>query len=810
MSELYANAKHAYSPDAEHSEELTMQIGDRIKILNQDDDGWWLGEVNGKQGMFPSNYVEIIKEEKKPDPEPQKQSKPAVKPAEKKSPKNSVTRLGVWASNLGIYCGCFYALTGLAVLIYAGFGTSPDINVLDKPYGVTDGVVGAICLVIGIIVCFAEYKHGYPRNGGKIPKRAALYILLAVPGVFTLPTRIASVLFIIPISANFYSAFLKEVWIPPQRRARPKDADDRTAMEKMKEWIAGKNPEGQFGRCFVLAVYLAFNLMVGIYAYCDAYTDRVKGPESDVFTLWVPVAKFFGHVMDLNFTILALPVSRSLIRYAYNASGNQTCGAKVLRVFLKLVPLDQALEFHQLCAWVGFVSCACHVTAHLINFGQKARLVWVVYGPAVWVTGILLVLVMLFLFSSTHANVKKGQFEIFWACHMMFPLFFALNVFHGKNWMGPNYWKWLLVPGCVFILERVYRETSSRMSVAVMSVTHMSNNVISLALEKTGPFQEYKEGQYAYLMCPAVSNFQWHPFTISSAPQEGVVTFHIRVQTPGSWTHKLQQYTKMLSKKGAAYTEFDRMDNEGKRVKGKLIGPDGKRMIRVYGPHSAPTQHLTEYNEVMIVTSGIGVTPLAAAMKSIVHFRWKYFIGKSFPDHAHFFWVCNTNEIDSFRWFVRTVKEVEDDIYDMQVKTPEAMAGKSFEFHVFITSFKGSKDDDTDLYIENDVAFWGCKKKDTENVLRESAPFDEEMLYRAMKNPAKEGTKSITMGHVTVHNGRPQWAPFFETIAAREESDKDIGVTFCGNPAIGSSLTNLCNKYTKTTSKTFHMHQEVF
>ena len=44
-------------------------------------------------------------------------------------------------------------------------------------------------------------------------------------------------------------------------------------------------------------------------------------------------------------------------------------------------------------------------------------------------------------------------------------------------------------------------------------------------------------------------------------------------------------------------------------------------MIRVYGPHSAPTQHLTEYNEVMIVTSGIGVTPLAAAMKSIVHFR---------------------------------------------------------------------------------------------------------------------------------------------------------------------------------------------
>lgn len=190
--------------------------------------------------------------------------------------------------------------------------------------------------------------------------------------------------------------------------------------------------------------------------------------------------------MDLNFTILALPVSRSLIRYLYNYStGSQTIPQRVLRAFLKLVPLDQALEFHQLCAWVGFISAVLHTFCHLFNYVQKAELVWHTFGLSVWFTGTVIIIVMLLLFSATHANVKKGQFEIFWATHMLFPLFFLMNLMHGKGWWGPNYWKWLVVPGSIFTLERIYRELSSRQSVALVSVCHMSSNVLCLELSKT-------------------------------------------------------------------------------------------------------------------------------------------------------------------------------------------------------------------------------------------------------------------------------------------------------------------------------------
>ena len=36
---------------------LTFSAGDVITITTQREDGWWLGELNGKVGWVPANYV---------------------------------------------------------------------------------------------------------------------------------------------------------------------------------------------------------------------------------------------------------------------------------------------------------------------------------------------------------------------------------------------------------------------------------------------------------------------------------------------------------------------------------------------------------------------------------------------------------------------------------------------------------------------------------------------------------------------------------------------------------------------------------
>ncbi|TRY95276.1 hypothetical protein DNTS_012211 [Danionella cerebrum] len=63
--------------EAQNEDELSIKEGDIVTIVNKDcaDAGWWLGEQNGKQGVFPDNFVklfipEVEKERPKKPPPP--------------------------------------------------------------------------------------------------------------------------------------------------------------------------------------------------------------------------------------------------------------------------------------------------------------------------------------------------------------------------------------------------------------------------------------------------------------------------------------------------------------------------------------------------------------------------------------------------------------------------------------------------------------------------------------------------------------------------------------------------------------------
>lgn len=52
-------AKARYDFSARDRSELSLQEGDTIKILSKKGHtGWWKGEVYGRVGFFPANYVE--------------------------------------------------------------------------------------------------------------------------------------------------------------------------------------------------------------------------------------------------------------------------------------------------------------------------------------------------------------------------------------------------------------------------------------------------------------------------------------------------------------------------------------------------------------------------------------------------------------------------------------------------------------------------------------------------------------------------------------------------------------------------------
>ncbi|KAI6646346.1 protein kinase C and casein kinase substrate in neurons protein 2-like [Oopsacas minuta] len=108
LSNQIERAKVAFSYEPQEEDELKLEIGDIVDILNKEHaEGWWEGRLNGKTGVFPNNFVELIPEaalksvpqkpllkpsqapRTEPEIEPSIPRKPSLKGAPAPTPKRS-------------------------------------------------------------------------------------------------------------------------------------------------------------------------------------------------------------------------------------------------------------------------------------------------------------------------------------------------------------------------------------------------------------------------------------------------------------------------------------------------------------------------------------------------------------------------------------------------------------------------------------------------------------------------------------------------------------------------------------------------
>ncbi|XP_018534819.1 SH3 domain-containing kinase-binding protein 1 isoform X2 [Lates calcarifer] len=67
--------------EAQNEDELTIKEGEIINIITKDcaDAGWWMGEIGGRQGVFPDNFVKLLEVEKERPKKPPPPSAPSAK-----------------------------------------------------------------------------------------------------------------------------------------------------------------------------------------------------------------------------------------------------------------------------------------------------------------------------------------------------------------------------------------------------------------------------------------------------------------------------------------------------------------------------------------------------------------------------------------------------------------------------------------------------------------------------------------------------------------------------------------------------------
>ena len=406
-------------------------------------------------------------------------------------------------------------------------------------------------------------------------------------------------------------------------------------------------------------------------------------------------AKGCGQLLNLNAMFLLLPVIRSLIQRLHDLTSGESYNNILLFWVPYVMQLDKNVVFHKAIAKYFILTASVgHGVAHYFNYA-RAPYYYNELGPAVssesptimawapvtpgsaWafpspgLTGQLLALVMMLIYSGAHDTVKRRHYETFWYTHHLFILFFALLITHGPVW-----YQWSLVPLLAYTVDRVVVRILLRGNkrMALMRVYFWSRpdkvmpDVVTLQFDNAVSDRgvkplKYQEGSYLYLQCPAAENSrfaclgEWHPFTISSAPDEPVLEVNLRVmESPHSWTNKVARYMMLLDPQREGVVELStRNPTTGDLNPGKVDGPDGRPFFRVDAPHGAPSQHVFRFKTCVLVGAGIGVTPCASILKGVINYRWK----KGFmPRHFHFYWVARKSDLHMFKWLVTILPEI--------------------------------------------------------------------------------------------------------------------------------------------------------
>ncbi|KAJ1954958.1 hypothetical protein GGI12_005674, partial [Dipsacomyces acuminosporus] len=213
------------------------------------------------------------------------------------------------------------------------------------------------------------------------------------------------------------------------------------------------------------------------------------------------------------------------------------------RTFIsRYVAIEKNIHAHKIAAYTVCFWTIAHVVTyyykwHLTVVSSKGRITYAqkLFGNRTGLTGHLILFFLALLFATSIPAIRRKFHEVFYWSHHLFLPITALFFVHGSASSFQNYFAG---PGAIYVADRIYRLVRSRIGhPRILSVIQHPSNVIELRIEKRR--MRPQVGQYIYINVPSISWLQWHPFTLTSAPEEDELTLHIWVA--GDWTRRLVQ-----------------------------------------------------------------------------------------------------------------------------------------------------------------------------------------------------------------------------------------------------------------------------
>ena len=282
---------------------------------------------------------------------------------------------------------------------------------------------------------------------------------------------------------------------------------------------------------------------------------------------------------------------------------------------------------------------------------------------------------------------------------------------------------------------------------------------------------------------------EWHPFTISSGPEQE----HLRVNImkKKNWTKKVyEHFYKRLTNRDdigdlvAVTTDNPNASSIVLPRELKFTGEEKDSIIFIEGPFSTCTSYIFDCEHVVLIGGGIGITPFISALESLIHQlkQQQLFCTECGAPNFHleklksrklkkidFIWI--NRDMRNFSWFQKILAEFEheQELYLNAIRShsnnAEEQQARYLDIHLYCTSLRSN-----------------------EQAMLNNLPYDLiANMYAAMQQHDVH-----TQLRARTRVGRPLWNLLFAKFKAEHRS---TNVFFTGDATMGDNIKDYCDEY---------------
>ncbi|XP_022106814.1 NADPH oxidase 4-like isoform X1 [Acanthaster planci] len=462
---------------------------------------------------------------------------------------------------------------------------------------------------------------------------------------------------------------------------------------------------GGFKYLFVV-VWTGLNAAVFCWSYMQYKMEAKYYYLRGILGLGLCVSRGSAAVLNLNCATILLPMCRCLLSLIRRSKHVHRTTRKCL---------DRSRFIHIVIAIYICLGTAVHCVAHFFNavsFSANYNVnvpdvnvasylgenpCRIIFTTVPGVTGCLMLLILVAIVLTSCRAVRASRHELFWYCHQFFFVFYALLICHSirgvlkeqrntnmhtpgcidtsipaaepepqsSDWSEhesrnllmkfnstmvceeepafvphrSDTWCFLILPAGLYIGERLWRLFRSYRCVTVIGIRFHACDVMELQLH-VDQFQA-QPGQYVMLRCPIVSRLEWHPFTITRCPSQRNSTFTVHIRIQGDWTCSLRNLLTQDCSPGSGDTECLKLPK-----------------IYIDGPFGSPSEDVFRYNTSICIAGGVGVTPFAAVLNSLLEAQ----PNSTKLRRLYFIWVCR--HVKNFEWFMETISQLHQKLWE--------------------------------------------------------------------------------------------------------------------------------------------------